>query len=256
MDVFQHNSVAWDHEAKRGSPWTQPVSPEEIQKARQGNFKIILTPTKRVPDAWLGNVRGRRILCLASGGGQQGPLLAAAGSAVTVLDASEEQLKRDQLVAKRDQLDLKTILGDMRDLSALADDEFDLIIHPVSNCFIPDVRPVWKECFRVLKKNGTLLSGFNNPISYCFNKELYEQGKLQFEHSVPYSDLVTLTESERDEFIARNDPFEFGHTLQDQIGGQTDAGFAITGFYEDKWGNENIEDRFYSHFMATRAVKI
>lgn len=256
MDIFKHNSTAWDHEVKRGSPWTQPVSTEEVNRARGGDFKIILTPTKPVPKEWLGDFSGKQVLCLASGGGQQGPLLAAAGAHVVVLDASTEQLERDRWVAARDHLELKTVLGDMRDLSLFQDGEFDLIVHPVSNCFIPDVKPVWRECFRVLKNRGSLLSGFNNPISYCFDRALYDEGKLQFKWSVPYSDLVALTEAEQNEFIARHDPFEFGHTLEDQIGGQIAAGFAIRGFYEDKWGSGTLEDKFYPHFMASWAAKL
>ncbi len=255
MDVYKYNSEAWDAEVGKGNPWSRPVSPEEVAKARAGEFRILLSPVKPVPGDWLGTVRDRDILCLASGGGQQGPLLAAAGARVTVLDASPEQLARDSMVADREGLKITIHLGDMRDLSRFADKSFDLIIHPVSNCFIPDVAPVWKECFRVLRPGGSLLSGFNNPFTYSFDRQLSEKGTLQLKYPIPYSDLTSLTDAERQEFIGRNEPLEFGHSLGDQIGGQLKAGFLLSDFYEDVWGDGNIEDRFFPHFIATRALK-
>ncbi len=107
------------------------------------------------------------ILCLASGGGQQAPILAAAGANVTVFDNSPAQLRQDALVAQREGLPLRTVQGDMRDLSAFGDDSFDLIFHPVSNIFVPEVRPVWRECYRVVRPGGVLLMGTLNPIRIC-----------------------------------------------------------------------------------------
>ena len=108
------------------------------------------------------------MLCLASGGGQQGPILSAAGADVTVFDNSPQQLAQDQMVANRDELNLQTIQGDMADLSAMESDRFDLVFHPCSNTFVPDVNPVWRECYRVLKKGGTMISGFCNPVLFLF----------------------------------------------------------------------------------------
>src|SRR5471030_1111665 len=122
MDVFSYNSKAWDQQVHLGSPWSQPVSSEEVSRARDGDFKIILSPMKPVPAEWLKQIKGKKVLCLASGGGQQGPILSAAGADVTVLDASDEQLKRDELVANRDHLKMKIIHGDMRDLSRFQDE--------------------------------------------------------------------------------------------------------------------------------------
>ncbi|MCM2279065.1 MAG: class I SAM-dependent methyltransferase [Oligoflexia bacterium] len=254
LDVFSYNKEAWDAEVEVGNPWTVPVNAEAVQRARSGDLQILLTPTKPVPQSWLNTAPGAKVLCLASGGGQQGPLLAAAGADVTVLDASERQLAQDRLVAEREQLTLSTVLGTMTDLSLCADGSFDLIVHPVSNCFVEDVRPVWKEAYRVLKSGGYLLSGFNNPIIYSFDPDLAEKGTLQLKYPIPYSDVASLTEEERRRYTDKNWPLQFGHSLDDQIGGQIEAGFAIVGLYEDKYGNSPI-DRFTSSFVATRARK-
>src|SRR5690606_7312110 len=114
------------------------------------------------PKQWFGTLKGKDVLCLASGGGQQVPILAAAGGRVTSFDNSEEQLSRDRAVAEREGLGVETVQGDMADLSVFPDASFDLVFHPASNLFIPDVNPVWRECFRVLRPGGRLLSGFLN----------------------------------------------------------------------------------------------
>lgn len=254
MKVREHNRDAWDKEVERGSEWTVPVSTEEIAAARQGRLSILLTETKPVPQDWFPPLQDLDVLCLASGGGQQAPVLAAAGAHVTVYDNSPKQLERDRLVAEREQLELKTIEGDMRDLSAFADESFDLIFHPCSNLFVPEVLPVWREAFRVLRQGGTLLAGFVNPVLYIFDLELGERGVLKVRHKLPYSDLTSVTEDERERRISSGDPLEFGHTLTEQIGGQIEAGFHITGFYEDY--HRQLELAKYTQtYIATRAVK-
>ena len=203
-------------------------------------------------------IEGNAGVCLASGGGQQGPLLAAAGAVVTVFDNSPRQLGQDRIVAEREGLAITMVQGDMADLSAFADASFDLIVHPVSNCFAAEIRVVWRECFRVLRRGGILLSGFNNPVRYIFEDEKAQNGSLQVRYSIPYSDLANLSMADREQLIVRDKrAVEFGHTLADQIGGQMDAGFLLSGFYEDGYGaaeNDAIS-RYMETFIATRAVK-
>ncbi len=176
MDTITHNRSAWNQRVREGkSAYTQPVSPEQVEAARKGDWNIHVTPSP-VPKPWLGDVEGQDVLCLASGGGQQGPVLAAASANVTVFDLSDEQLAQDRLVAERDGLEIRTVQGDMRDLSAFADASFDLIVHPVSNCFIPDVNPVWREAYRVLRPGGRLISGMVNPLLYAVG------GRRLFKH--------------------------------------------------------------------------
>jgi ubiquinone/menaquinone biosynthesis C-methylase UbiE len=199
-------------------------------------------------------LKGLDVLCLASGGGQQAPILAAAGARVTVFDNSPKQLEQDRFVALRDSLELITIEGDMTDLSAIDDESFNLIFHPCSNLFVADVRAVWKEAFRVLRSGGSLLAGFLNPVLFLFDHRLAEQGVLQVRHRLPYSDLNSLTKEECRQFIEKGEPLEFGHMLEDQIGGQTSAGFLIAGFYEDHH-RTNPAAQFTPTYIATRAIK-
>lgn len=255
INIRDYNRVAWNNLVKRGNRWTTPVSTETINAARQGHWDVLLTETKPVPRDWFPDLENLDVLCLASGGGQQAPILAAAGANVTVLDNSPKQLDQDRLVAERDGLRLTTVEGDMADLSMFSDESFDLIFHPCSNCFVPEVRPVWAESFRALRHGGVLLAGFNNPALYIFDQQLAESDMLQVKHKLPYSDVTSLGEEERQAYTNKGDPMEFSHTLSDLIGGQTDAGFVVTGFYEDHHRGHALAT-YMPTYIATRAKKL
>ncbi len=255
MNILAHNRMAWDDRVAKGDRWTIPVSEEEINAARRGEIRIVLTPHKPIPDDWLSNVSGKKILCLASGGGQQGPVLAAAGGIVTVFDNSDRQLEKDIALSGQFDLGITTAKGNMQDLSVFEDDYFDMIVHPCSNCFIDDIRPVWCESARVTKSGGRLLSGFSNPILYMMDWEKADRTReCLIERRIPYSDLETLSEDEKARYVEEKVAFEFGHSLTDQIQGQIEAGFVISGFYEDS--GEDLLDRFTDSFIATMATKL
>lgn len=255
MDVRSYNREAWNRQVEQGNTWTIPFGPEVIAAARNGEINLLLTPTRYVPRAWYPErLAGCRILCLASGGGQQGPVLAAAGANVTVLDNSPRQLQRDREVAEREGLTLRMVEGDMRDLSIFADASFDFIFHPVSNVFVPNIQPVWDECYRVLRPGGALVAGFNNPLIYLFDVDLLDAGKLVVRHKLPYSDLTHLSEEERQRFASQNLPLEFSHSLEEQIGGQLQAGFLLAGLYEDI-DPETVLSDYIPTYIATRAIK-
>ena len=280
MDIRKLNQQAWDIQSQQGtSPWVQPVSAELIAQARQGNWQVILTPTINVPAAWFGHdfplskstaqsqqrggniKRPINILALASGGGQQVPILAAAvaasGGHVTSFDNSQQQLNKDKQVAEQNQLPVTCVQGDMIDLSQFPNESFDLIFHPVSNLFSEQIRPVWYECHRVLKPQGRLLAGFMNPDYYLFDHQAIEQGKPPIaQFSLPFCTPDYASTQTIDNSVQQGEAIEFSHSLTDQIGGQLEAGFYIAGFYEDRWHDGGTP--LYQYFptsMATLAIK-
>jgi SAM-dependent methyltransferase len=177
---------------------------------------------------------------------------------VTVFDNSPRQLAQDRLVAERERLAIRTVEGDMADLSAFADASFDLIVHPVSNVFAADVLPVWREAYRVLRPGGTLLAGISNPVTYIFDWELIDrERRLEVKYALPYSDIESLSEERQREYLAKGWPLEFSHTLDDQIGGQLAAGFLLAGFFEDRYPpqEKDLISEYMPTFIATRAVK-
>lgn len=254
MDIVEYNRRAWDRMVERGNEWTIPVTSAEIDAARRGEWQIVLTPRRGVPRDWFPPLVDARTLCLAGSGGQQAPILAAAGARVTVFDNSPMQLAQDRLVAERDGLTIDAVQGDMRDLGTFEDGSFDLIVHPCSNCFVPDVRVVWREAARVLAPGGVLLAGFINPIAFIFDEEASERGELVVRHRLPYTDATHLTDEERRVLEERGEPFVFSHSLEAQIGGQIEAGLTLAALFEDDWPGKPLS-MYAPSFIATRAVK-
>jgi SAM-dependent methyltransferase len=254
-DIREINRAGWNARVAGGDMWTVPVSPAEIARARSGDWSVVLTPIKPVPRDWFGEIAGKDLLGLASGGGQQCPLFAAAGARVTCFDASDAQLARDEEVARHEGLSIRTVQGFMNDLSAFPDQSFDLIFHPVSNCYAPDILPVWRECFRVLRPGGALLAGIVNPVNYIFDPDAQEEGRLIITQTLPYAD-IELPQAEVERFLARDHTLEFSHTLETQIGGQLAAGLHLTGFYEDgDTDPPRASARHFAPFFATRAIR-
>jgi SAM-dependent methyltransferase len=214
---------------------------------------VVLIGHEPVPRDWFpADLAGAAVLCLASGGGQQGPVLAAAGAAVTVFDNSPAQLGRDQEVAAREGLAIATVLGDMRDLSSLGDASFDVVFNPVSNVFCPDLAPVWREAFRVLRPGGTLLTGFLNPDIFIFDLAALDAGEFVVRHRIPYSTL-DLPGAERRRAYA-DGPIEYSHSLTEQIGGQLAAGFTLTHLVEAPH-HADATARYMPGYIATRGIR-
>ncbi|MEC8433493.1 MAG: methyltransferase domain-containing protein [Planctomycetota bacterium] len=252
--IAQYNRKAWDQQVENGQRWTQPVDPDVIARARKGDWEIVLTPSRPIPKDWFGSLVGAEVLCLASGGGQQVPILAAVGAQVTVLDNSPRQLEQDRLVARRDGLEIRTVLGDMRSMTELRGESFDLIVHPCSNCFVPEIQPVWGECFRVLKAGGSLLTGFLKSVTFIFDENAVAEGMMEVRHRLPYSDESHLTEAEIQKLQQAGEPLMFSHSLEQQIGGQLRAGFQLVDLYEDR-DSEDLMSKYFAPYLATRALK-
>lgn len=256
-DILQHNRAAWDQQAQRQCEWSRPVDAATIAAARAGQWQVHLTPTPLLP-GWLDEVDGKSVLCLASAGGQQGPVLAAAGAQVTVFDLSERQLDQDRMVAAREGLELRTVQGDMRDLSVFADASFDYVFHPISNLYVPEVLSVWRECYRVLKHGGKLLASFYNPVVFVGDRDpaYAEQGVVRPCYGLPYAEADHLDQAALAAKRERGEALVFGHSLADQIGGQLAAGFLLQGYHEEKHPQPRfLLDRYVPTFIATCAVK-
>ena len=254
MSELQFNQRAWDQIAKRGDDYYVTADHEAVERARSGCLEIKLTPIKNVPRQWFGDVRDSNVLGLAAGGGMQGPLLAAAGARTTVFDLSEVQLQRDRKVAQRFGLDLETVQGDMTDLSVFQDSSFDLIVNPCSVCFCRHPEYVWREVFRILRPGGYLLAGLINPVNYLFDFFEAERDRLLVRYRIPF-DSSQLNSEDCQRWLGEERPIEYGHSLQQLIGAQLQAGMLLAGFYEDRWGDHDVLSDHLPVFFATRTRK-
>lgn len=110
----------------------------------------------------------------------------------------------------------------------------------------------------MLRPGGVLVSGFDNPVLHMFDYDLMDRtGRIEVKYALPCSDPEILSEDEKQRYRDEGKPFEFSHTLEDQIGGQIAAGFVIAGFYEDHEApeNESLVSKHMPMYIATRALK-
>ncbi len=261
MNIVEYNRNAWNLQSEEGCRWSTPYPDEVFEKAGAGEWEVILTPNKTVPADWFPkypDLSGLKVLALACGGGQQVPIFAAAGAEVTSFDASDIQLQKDVETCDRNGLSVRAIQGDMADMSALEDGEFDLIFNPVSNVFAEKLDPIWKESARVLRQGGSLLCGFMDPAFFLFDHEVLEEtGELVVKHKLPYSDMEHADAELLSEMLEAQLSVEYSHSWETQLGGQCQAGLAITGFYEDGWDAESTGlHGWFPMFGATRSVKL
>lgn len=249
MNYQDINAKTIDRWIEEGWEWGIPVSHEDYVKARAGEWDMLLTPTKFVPHSWFGDLKGKKVLGLASGGGQQMPVFAALGAECTVLDYSEKQLESERMVADREGYEIEIVRADMTKPLPFADGTFDLIFHPVSNCYVEEVKPIFKECARILKHGGILLSGLDNGVNY-----LVDDDETMIVNTMPFNPLKN--EANRKQLEDSDCGMQFSHTIEEQIGGQLEAGLMLTHIYEDTNGEGRLHEMNIPCYIATRAVKL
>lgn len=233
--VHQHNRRAWD-ERVRHREW-------HTERAREKDF---LDPLAAIDDqGWLGgNVRGKRVLCLAAGGGKHGPLLAAAGANVTVVDLSGAMLDLDHQVATERRLELRVVETSMDDLSMFGEAVFDIVIQPVSTCYVPDILVVYREVARVTAAGGLYVSQHKQPASlqtevlpsprgYVMNEPYYRSGPLP-----PVIEGCLHREAGTVEFL---------HRWDELVGGLCRAGFVLEDLVEPRHGDVLAEAGSFKH---------
>ena len=242
------NKKTIDNWVDDGWIWGVPIDHETYEKAVKGIWDVVLTPTKPVPKSWFPDLKGSKVLGLASGGGQQIPVFAAQGAICTVLDYSPKQLESERVVAVREGYDVTLIEADMTERLPFEDGTFDIVFHPVSNCYVEDVNHVFNEAFRVLKKGGILLSGLDIGINY-----IVDDDEMSIVRGLPFN---PLKDKDIEKLCLEGDwGMQFSHTLEEQIGGQLQAGFVLTDIYEDTNGEGRLHTLGIPSFVATRSVK-
>ena len=249
MDYQDINAKTIDRWIEEGWEWGKPVSHEVYVAATHGIWDVKLTPTRMVPHEWFGDLKGKKVLGLASGGGQQMPVFAALGAECTVMDYSTKQVETERMVAEREGYNINAIRGDMTKPLPFEDESFDLIFHPVSNCYVKEVRPIWKECFRVLKPGGYLISGVDHYINYVVDPD-----EKEIVNSLPFDPLAN--EEQRKQLEREDAGMQFSHSLEEQITGQLEAGFTLLDLYEDTNGEGRLHELNIPTFLAMRSVKM
>lgn len=242
------NSRTIDGWVESGWEWGRPISHDTYIQAKEGRWDVVLTPIKVVPHDWFPPFAGCRLLGLASGGGQQMPIFAALGASCSILDYSQKQLDSEREVARREGYVIDIIHADMTKPLPFDDESFDVIFHPVSNCYVEEVLPIWKECFRILKQGGVLLAGVDNGVNYIF-----DDTETTLTHKLPFNPLKDPVLYK--ECMDSDSGIQFSHTIEEQLGGILQAGLRITDLYEDTNGYGKLHEFNIPTFIAVRAIK-
>lgn len=234
-DDHWHNRAAWDRLAKKQNRLAKP--------ARDVDF---VNPLASVDGpGWLGgDITGQRVLCLAAGGGRQGPIYAAAGAIVTVVDISPAMLELDRKVAAERDIALRTVEASMDDLAVLADASFDIVIHPVSTCYVPDVKPVYQEIARVLVPGGIYISQHKQPTSLQASLDS-EQGSFRIVH--PYYKTDPLPPSPRPNLVREDGTLEYIHRWEQLLGAMCRAGLFIEDMTEPLHAKPDAQQDSFAH---------
>lgn len=220
--IFEQIEKNIDNLVINQADWTACATKSELDAAREG--KIILHFwDKEIPEEWLNDMKGKRVLCLAGAGGLQAPILACAGAKVSVIDISNKMLEKDIEIAKRENLEIKIFKGNMCDLSVFEDGTFDYILNPPSLMYVPDLSVVFKECYRVLAKGGILIIMAPSPNNYLCDWVNDENGGYyKAMHKMPWYS------KDHDD----SDWIEYGHSMEAYLGGLIQCGFELNGYIE------------------------
>jgi len=244
--VARYNIERWQALVKAGALFTRPWLELDLASARE-----------RVdPKGLFGELGGKEVLCLASGGGQQSVAFTLLGARVTVADLSAAQLEQDEIAARHYGLTIKTLQADMRDLSALPEAAFDLVYHPYSLNFVPDVRQVFQQVARILRPNGLYHFMCANPFVCGLGTGDWD-GK-GYSLKLPYIDGVEIAYAD-ESWVFQADtpepkpiggPREYRHTLSTLINGLAEQGFTLT--HLEEWGElyPEAEPGSWDHFQA------
>jgi len=226
-DVAAHNQRMWDRLSAAGIPYTRPQGTPPRTTAAKRRF---LDPSDRLTGL---PIAGQRVLALAGGGGWHAVLFAELGADTTVLDISARQLKTVRDLARSRDVKLRLLQGDMRDLSAFADESFDLVWHSHSIVFVPDADRVIREVGRVLAPGGVYRASTMHPVTlrmygtwtgsgWGFRQSYFEDGAVPFDDPTWEFEDVTVDAP----------TLEYGHRISDLINACAAAGLVIDGFWE------------------------
>jgi SAM-dependent methyltransferase len=234
--IHEHNRRAWDRRALRGERFTRPAMDDDLRD-----------PLRKLDaSGWLGDIHGKRLLCLAAGGGKHALQYAAAGAVVTVVDISQEMLALDRAAAAERGLNVRIVQASMDDLSALGEGEFDVVIHPVSTCYVPDVSTVYREVARVTAAGGLYVSQHKQPASLQADVKPSPRG---YELVEPYYRGGPLPGVEGS-LHRESGTLEFLHRWEELLGGLCRAGFVIEDLAEPRHADPSAPAGTFQHRSA------
>lgn len=246
--VVAHNTRAWDRLADTKAALTRPAADAAFTDPRKWLGAGGWLASEGQSRSWLPpRLDGLDVLCLAAGGGKHGPLYAAAGGRVTVLDCSPAMLALDRQVAAERRIDYQIVQGSMDDLSMFDAGRFDLVIHPVSTCYLPDVQRVFQEVGRVTRAGGLYISQHKSPVSLQASLEPGPRGFYEMRHAMVGRHVTAPLPPEPPSRLREHGTQEFVHSLSSLVGGVCRAGFVVEDLHEPEHADADAAVGSFGH---------
>ena len=248
--VELQNQIAYDRMARSGHILAKTITADELRR-----------PLEIVDGAgWLGgSIRGWHVLCLAAAGGRHSALYHAAGALVTVLDISDGMLELDRRVSQELRFNVRLIQGTMLDMHMLRDAEFDLVIQPVSTCYVSNVSRVFSEVSRVLKPNGLYVSQHKQPINLQASLKT-RQNKYWIDTEL--GGVAIAAKADEPSPLREPSTREIAHSLESILGGICRNGMVIEEIHEPNHANLDSDadtmghrSRFIPPYLRIKARK-
>lgn len=230
------NQRVWDHKAVNQGWYVDTASDADF-----------LDPLKAAdPQRWLRpSVVGKRILCLAAGGGRHGPLFATAGASVTVCDLSPAMLEIDRQVAAQRHLDIRLVCDSMENVGRLEADPFDIVFMPVATCYIPSLKPLFQGIAQCLKLDGHFISYHKQAAALQSGATWIGGPHYPMLH--PYEEGFPLPPESPSCGHREAGTQEFLHTWEGIIGGLCRSGFVIEDLVEPRHGQSQAQPGTFQH---------
>jgi SAM-dependent methyltransferase len=224
-EIATTNREHWERMVREGCGFTQPwlnLDRDLVRRLAAGQLDLAPEPLIQMyPTGLLAGVEGKDVLCLASGGGQQSAVFGLLGARVTVVDLTEGQLEGDRAAAAHYGYPVTTLLGDMRDISFIPDESFDLVYQAESMAYVPDVLPVYREAARVLRRGGLYRTSFANPATEYVDWESWDGGAYR----------IRVSYAQRED--RSGTAVQFRHYVADIFNGLGAAGLALEQVQDD-----------------------
>jgi len=247
LSALKLNKLWWEKMVKEECGFTQPwlnLDPVVVKKVANGLIKKVPQPLNTIfPTSILKNIKGKSVLCLAGGGGQQSAVFSLLDAHVSVLDISKGQLENDKKAAKHYGYKVRTVQGDMSDLKVFENNTFDMVYQSPSMGYVPNVKKVYREVARVLKPGGIYVADAQNPLAQYIEETSWD-GK-GYRITVPYA-VKEKQRSDNEKVI------EYRHYLSDIFNNLVDCGFSIEHIEEsppDLYQRNNPKPGTWSHLL-------
>lgn len=243
----------------RGEPVEGPVDYQIVNSSGWDMLSLLDDPepadaavaqAELDPFGWIPWEEIKSVLCVAGGGGVQGPQFASLGYDVTVVDLSDGQLERDRQIAREMGLTIECVQADMLDLSPLGGRQFDLVYQPISTCYVPDVLRLYREVAGATKPGGHYVVQHWSPSHLQVASDNAWDGTAYRVDRTASSSEPLLWHSEETWSGDRASCLHYTHSFDSLVGGLCDAGFDIVGFREPDSSDPDAEPGSYGHLAA------